>query len=170
MTHLSNQLQREIVSLVGTAFPTIVTLTAGDSTVLTVELESVESVSSLVNCVAVESDRLKNVTTEALQECAEKISSQITCLLEDLGLVEVDSTTGQVLVRSRVPTQAPDATEYYEVLFRAEDGRISLERFAWSMDRSGRRRIPMQLTHEVLIRIVRDLEAAVLHSSATAAT
>ena len=161
MPSLSSKLKTELQRLDGTSELTTIAIAGTHRSILTLDLESVESVSSLVLCLTLETNHLRNADARRLEDTAERICSQLTYLLEDVGPLEIDPTTGQVLVRSTTPTCTDGTTEYYEILLRAKSGSISLQRFAWSDGQSGRRNVPLQLTHEVLLRLVDDLEDAV---------
>jgi len=162
MTRLSQSLENELQRLAGTGSSAVVSVNGDGQTVLAVEFQSVETVSSLLLSLTLDAPALQNAIGDQLQKAAEDLCVKVTYLLENIGLLEIDPLVGQVLVRSTTPTTKNGTTEYYEVLLRTETGRISLERWSWSAAQPTRQRIPLQLTHEVLLRFVDDLEDTVV--------
>jgi hypothetical protein len=93
-----------------------------------------------------------------LRKWAEALSKRITYLLEQIGPLEFDSQANEALIRSTSPSQLPHGAVYYEFLLKTRGTRtITLNRFRANAGQPGRQPVPMQLTHEVLVRLVKDL-------------
>lgn len=95
-----------------------------------------------------------------LQDWARNFSRKITYLLEELGPLEFDPQSGQVLVRSLKPDTLPDGTAYFEVLLELQTGTMfSMRRYRYIKGQPGRDDIEMHLTIEVLCKLLDDLVA-----------
>ena len=80
--------------------------------------------------------------------------------MEPLKVLEVDAAGGEVHIRSQSPTTRDDQRSYYEVrLFK--QGTLRMERSTFDEATRRRRRIPCQLTREVLERLADDVAASV---------
>lgn len=93
-----------------------------------------------------------------LKQWAEALSRRVTYLLENIGPVEVDRLGDQVLIRSIPPDRRPQVAKYYEILLSAKgNGTFSLKRFSFEPGQSGRATLDVQLTREVLEKLIQDL-------------
>jgi hypothetical protein len=85
------------------------------------------------------------------------VASQVTGLLEQLRLIEIDSERNTALLRSQGPSQRGEKLFYYEVLLQA-DGGCSLRRYQASQQVGSRREaVSFTLTHDALAKLVNDL-------------
>ena len=101
---------------------------------------------------------MKNATQDLLREWAEALCQRITYLLENLGPLEFEPDAGKILIRSTAPSNQPDKRLFYEVLLHSKaDGSFSLKRYESVKGQTGRTPVDLQMTHEVLTRLVRDL-------------
>jgi hypothetical protein len=93
---------------------------------------------------------------EALRDWADRLASRITYLMEPLVVVEHDPLSGEVELRSELPTARGAVRSYYEIVL-SHEARLSLSRVAF--DDASRHRHPAhcQMTREVLERLTDDL-------------
>ena len=98
-------------------------------------------------------------SVDDLKQWADRLSQQVTYLLEGIGPLEVDREAEQVLLRSTPPDRQPDATSYYEVVLRTP-GTLALRRYRAIPGQSGRDTVDVHLTLEVLRKLVGDLVKA----------
>ncbi|WP_296461659.1 hypothetical protein, partial [Rubinisphaera sp.] len=102
--------------------------------------------------------RLQNGTNDAIKRWADDLSRRITYLLEQIGPIEFDDQAGSAMIRSNQPTQLPSGAVYYEfVLQSASKNAVTINRFEIVKGQPGRKRVTLQLTHEVLVKLVNDL-------------
>ena len=94
----------------------------------------------------------------ALETWARNLSKRITYLLEQIGPLELDPAAGEVLIRSTPPDQLPDGAQYYEIILSQKGGTFLLNRFRSVKGTPGRSPVDIQVTHEVLHKLVDDLE------------
>jgi hypothetical protein len=156
----SKRIDDELKKLNGFSSPhaKIVVVHGPDGVTLDVEFIAVDSMSCSFSEVRLRVPRLIGAEFDVIKEWAEALSKRITYLLENLGPLEFDPANKQVLMRSTPPGQQDDATQFYEVLLQAHnDGNFTLRRFEAKKPGSGRTRVPMQTTHEVLKKLVDDL-------------
>jgi hypothetical protein len=110
---------------------------------------------------------------EDLKNWAQRVTSQVTGLLEPLDVVEIDLPRDMALLRSQEPTRRGSELFYYEVLLsgisqatvRRYRARPHVERpqaerpLAEELLARHREQIPFTLTHEVLAKFAADLAA-----------
>jgi len=96
------------------------------------------------------------LSPEALRGWADQLASRITYLMEPLVVVEHDPLSGEVELRSELPTARGEARSYYEIVLDNQ-AKLSLSRVAF--DDASRRRRPAhcQMTREVLERLTDEL-------------
>jgi hypothetical protein len=98
---------------------------------------------------------------DALKAWAGALSGRVTYLLENLGPLEFDPSNNEVLMRSTDADGQGGAKTYYEVLLAANaDGTFSLRRYE-AVKGQPRRPVDMQLTREVLGKLIGDLVATI---------
>ena len=130
----------------------------GQGNELEIEYASLDSMSGAVEELRLTIPALTNISFTLLQKWAEGLSRRITYLLEQIGPLEYDAQAGEALIRSTPPGQLPQGAVYYEFLLKTSSRQsITLNRFRATAGQPGRQRVPMMLTHEVLVRLVRDL-------------
>lgn len=157
---VQNQIAAELGRLSGFAGPgTVVAVAIGpDGLTIEVELIAVDSVGCRVAEVRAEVPKLAGAGFDVLKNWGEALSRRISYLLETLSLLEADEEHGEVLIRSNPPDRQGSATSYYEVLLRQDGpGRFALRRYEAQKSTGTRTPTDMQLTHEVLKRLARDL-------------
>ncbi len=97
-------------------------------------------------------------STEALRAWADRLANQVTYLMEDLVVLELDPVAGEAELRSQTPTARGQQKSFYEVRLN-KTGALRLSRVAF--DQTTRKRGPAscQLTREVLERLTDDIVA-----------
>lgn len=154
------QLQHELRQLTGfvSATPKRIEIAAADGVRLTVEFVAVDSLSCAFRELWLHVPQLVGKELAILKQWADALSNRVTYLLENIGPLEVDKLGDKILIRSTPPDRSTGATKFYEVLLSAKsNGTFSLKRFAFEPGSSGRQLVDIQLTHEVLLKLIRDL-------------
>lgn len=157
---LISQLNQELRQLAGfvSATPKRVELTDDDGTRLIIDFVAVDTLSCAFRELWLHVPKLVGKELAILKQWADALSKRVTYLLENIGPLEVDRLGDKILIRSTPPDRSSGATKFYEVLLSAKsDGTFSLKRFAFEPGSSGRQLVDIQLTHEVLNKLIRDL-------------
>jgi len=154
---LKDQLSAALQSSAGTG-PQTIDLTDGGRT-LRLELAGLDRVGCEFTSLAVGAASLAGAGTAKLQQIAADLSARLTYLMEPIAPIEVDQDHCIVQMRSCPPQKNDDGTTYYELLVKA-GGELSLGRFT-KPPGAVRQATTAQVTREVLLRLVGDLEAAV---------
>ncbi len=126
---------------------------------LTIDFTVVDSLSCAFRELTLGVPGLQTSAFSVLETWAKNLSQRITYLLEQIGPLEIDPTAGEVLIRSTPPDQLPDGTQYYEMMLSQRAGAFVLKRFRSIKGTPGRTQVDLQVTHEVLYKLVDDLEA-----------
>ena len=161
---LSDSLSQELTRLVGlnTTQPMTVTLPPTNGLDMSVDLTVVDSLSCAFRELRIDVPHLSGASFVTLKQWAEDLSKRITYLLENLGPLEFDPTTQQVLIRSKSPDLRTGGARYYEILLQCQSaGRFFLRRFYSDPAQAGRDQVDLQMTHETLLKLVDDLVATV---------
>ncbi|MEX0703930.1 MAG: hypothetical protein WD069_17655 [Planctomycetales bacterium] len=157
---LSPQLAAELGRLAGNpaATPHTVLLAAPGPVDVAIDFVAVDRLGCALRQLRLRVPALAGCDTDKLTEWAEALSRRVTYLLEGLGPIEIDKNAGQVLVRSNPPDQQPTGSSYYEVLLQSDtSGNFSLRRYQAVKGAPGRTQVDVQVTHEVLLKLVDDL-------------
>jgi hypothetical protein len=125
---------------------------------LRVDLVALDRLACALDRVALSVESLKGATTDRLKQVAERLSSNLTYLLEPISPIEIDAHGCTVQMRSAPPQKEADRTTYYELLVQ-DTGELSLCRYTRPVG-GDRERIPAEITREVLLRLVGDFAAA----------
>jgi hypothetical protein len=128
-----------------------------------VDLLSVESLGVSCEELRLEVPSLGSATLDVLKKWGDGLCRRVTYLLENLGPLEYDASSNEVLIRSTPPDQGlPGTTKYYEVLLSSHGaGRFSLRRFRNDAANPGRVPVPIQVTHEQLAKLINDLTTTI---------
>lgn len=87
---------------------------------LKAEIAAEDTIGLMLNGVIVEKDILESQNTlEYLRSAAEAIERRINYLMEPLKLVELDSTTNALQIRSERPEVNEGAINYFEVILKS---------------------------------------------------
>ncbi|RMG69136.1 MAG: hypothetical protein D6715_00455 [Calditrichaeota bacterium] len=91
-----------------------------------------------------------------LSQQAEKVQKQITYLLEDFRLIELDRMNKRAQLRSYPPYEKENSKFFYEIVLD-EGTRIHFQRYQYSREHKRYEKITSQLTLEIFERLVDDL-------------
>ena len=112
------------------------------------------------NLLALDTKRLAEADTDRLRQVSDRLSAQLSYLLEPIRLVETDGEQGVAQLRSDPPSQDEQrGRSYYELVAR-RGGSLRLSRFR-KLPGQPRQAVPAQVTREVLLRLAADLISAV---------
>jgi hypothetical protein len=155
-----NDLSLALASLRGLSATTPSPMTLHNPAGLTLRIDFtvVDSLSCAFRELALDVPALQSAAFSALESWAKNLSTRITYLLEQIGPLELDPTAGEVLIRSTPPDQLPDGAQYYEIMLSQQGGTFLLKRFRSVKGTPGRSLVDIQVTHEVLYKLVDDLE------------
>ncbi|MEX0866078.1 MAG: hypothetical protein WD030_01895 [Pirellulales bacterium] len=123
-----------------------------------VDLDSIETVGCMLKSITIESTDLADASIKRLHEISESLTKRISYLMEPLAEIECDDQRCTVQLRSNPPQQEGNRRAYYELLVQ-RGGLVTLTRYEKS-NGAARTAVPAQLTREVLLRLVGDMEAA----------
>lgn len=157
---LDRQLDDELNQLIGFHGPSAHTARLSDPGGLAVELDftAVDSMSCSFAELRISVPSLTNAAFDAVKKWAEALCRRVTYLLENIGPLELDPDAGEVMIRSNPPDRQPDGTQYYEILLKTHaNGQFSLRRYRAEKGRPGRTPVDVQLTHQVLRKLLTDL-------------
>ncbi len=145
----------------GAAMPATLQVQDTSGLVLRLELTQLDSLSCALSELVLYVPQLKNAAFPLLEQWASELSRRVTYLLETIGPLELDPNNGQILVRSTPPSAYPQGTQYYEILLTTSgNGTFSLKRFRSIAGQAGRVPAEIQVTNEILFRLVDDLLAS----------
>ena len=146
----------------GATFPNQVRATDSTGLVLTVDVTAIDSMSVEFSELTLFVPQLQSAAFDVLKQWASDLSRRITYLMENIGPLEFDPATGQVLIRSTPPTQLPTGTEFFEIMLSTVGaGTFTLKRFKSIKGQPGRDQVSIQVTTELLLRLIDDLIATI---------
>lgn len=121
------------------------------------EIEAVDSLACSLNWIDYSSKVLEQLADNELKEFADQLAGRLTYLLEPICTIEADPDTVQL--RSQPPSINIEdrSRSYFELL--ARPGRLRLVRYHKQVGQP-REQTTMQLTHEVLARLLWDFDLA----------
>jgi hypothetical protein len=158
------QLSQELTNLVGfnSSSPRTVVLPANNGVEMAIDFTVVDTLSCAFRELRLDVPRLAGASFALLKQWADEISRRITYLLENIGPLEFDPTTQQVLIRSKSPDVRTGGAKYYEVLLQCQSaGKFCLRRYHSDPARAGRDQVDLAMTHETLLKLADDLLATV---------
>lgn len=158
--NLTTQLTEELKQLAGfsSSTPRRIEITNPDGLVLGVAVVAVDALSCAFESLTLHVPSLVGNETGALQEWADALSDRVTYLLENIGPIEIDQNSNQVLIRSTPPEKTDTGTQFYEVLLSAQsNGTFLLRRYRAESGQPGRESVDIHLTHETLHKLISDL-------------
>lgn len=162
---LSLDLAAALTPLIGQTFVPAQTVAVadGNGVSLAVDLLSVEALGVSCEELRLEIPAMGTATLDVLKKWGDGLCKRVTYLLENLGPLEYDASSNEVLIRSTPPDQTTaGTTKYYEVLLSSHGaGRFTLRRFRNDASNPGRVAVPIQVTHEQLAKLVNDLTATI---------
>lgn len=122
------------------------------------ELLTLDSLACALDRLSISTGAWADATLDELRAVSEKLSARLTYLLEPIRPIEIDAEGCTIQMRSKPPQQEEDRTSYYELLVR-RGGAIALARYT-KQPGDARQPIPVQVTREVLARLVADFSTA----------
>lgn len=138
--------------------PRTVTLAADAGIQIYVDFTAVDSMSCSAREVRLDVPSIDAQDFDTLKAWAERLSDRITYLMENIGPLEFDPDGKKVLIRSTPPEKTDAETRFYEVLLQSDpNGSFSLRRFKSANGQAGREQVDIQVTHEVLSKLINDL-------------
>lgn len=138
--------------------PRQIEMTDQDGLVLGVAIVAVDALSCAFESLRLHVPSLVGNESGALQSWAEALSERVTYLLENIGPIEIDRGSNQVLIRSTPPDRSGGVTQFFEVLLTAQaNGTFQLRRYRSEHGQHGRESVDIHLTHETLQKLVHDL-------------
>jgi len=158
--NLTTQLTNELKQLAGfsSSTPRRIEMADSDGLVLGIGVVAVDALSCAFESLTLHVPALVGNESNALQDWADALSERVTYLLENIGPIEVDQGSNQVLIRSTPPDRIGQTTQFYEVLLSAQtNGTFLLRRFRTESGQPRRESVDIHLTHETLNKLVRDL-------------
>lgn len=167
--NLTTQLTEELKQLAGfsSSTPRRIEITNPDGLVLGVAVVAVDALSCAFESLTLHIPSLVGNETGALQEWADALSDRVTYLLENIGPIEIDQNSNQVLIRSTPPEKTDTGTQFYEVLLSAQsNGTFLFRRYRAESGQPGRESVDIHLTHETLHKLIGDLVDTVPTASA----
>jgi len=157
---LRDELERQLRSLHASQAVMPTSVHASDPTGITIRLDlsQIDSMSCAFTELVLFVPHLQNAAFDKLKDWADGLSQRVGYLLEKIGPLEYDPTNGQVLIRSTPPQALPSGAQYYEIMLSSSgNGTFSLRRFKSIAGQPGRVPVEIQVTHEVLLKLVDDL-------------
>ncbi len=141
------------------AAPVKVRATAGREQAV-VELVELDRLGASVHRVTVASPALATVELESLRRLGDHLAQQLCYLLEPLRVIECDPEGRTVQMRSAQPHRQGQDRYFYELWLR-RGGELELLRWHTEPAAGIKEQVPMQLTREILLRLVGDFEQAI---------
>ncbi|MDB5390242.1 MAG: hypothetical protein JWM11_5888 [Planctomycetaceae bacterium] len=154
---LTDQLLQILSGMAGFSAPLPQTVSVTEPADVTLELDvsSVDRLSCSFRELRLSVEAFRRTEAASLKKWADDICRRVTYLMEQLGALELDPTTGTVQVRSMPPDRQNDQTRYYEIFLKTP-GQLTLRRYR-AVSGAGREQIDLQTTHELLQRLIPDL-------------
>lgn len=158
---LNQQITQSLAGLKGTNSnaPRTVGWSAGTGPAVEVDFTVVDSLGCAFRELRIMADELNGAPFDRLKSWADNLCRSITYLLENIGPLELDAEAQSVLVRSTPPWRQPGQTSFYELLLKAP-GVLTLRRYTRQAHDPDRQPCDIRVTHEVLVKLVDDLVAA----------
>lgn len=126
---------------------------------LVAEVVLADQLSCLVSEISVRATDGQVYSTDELRVKGDDLCHRLSYLLEPIRVLEVDAMGGEVQARSQPPDRQPDRIRYYELRF-ATPSTLKLQRFEKQVGPNQRHQIPLQLTYELLEKLMNDLVKA----------
>ena len=158
MTTIASQLSGELQRLAGTCTPTTVAIADPRVAELFVDFSVVDRLSCSFSDLRLNVPSLQSAHIDDLERWGNDLCGRITYLLENIRPLEVDKAGSQLLIRSTPPDEQRESTKFYEIVLKSHAfGSFSLRRYASDLGKFGRVPVDIQLTHEVMLKLVSDL-------------
>lgn len=157
----SQQLADQLTLLKGSPdMPTTAVFSPVDGLELHIDFVEVDSMACALRELRVGGSAVENASFDQLKVWGDDLCRRVTYLLEHISSIEHDAETQTVLIRSTPPSRQADRTTYYEVQLHTP-GTLTLRRYRRTSRDSDREQINLQMTHEVLEKLVGDIATTV---------
>ncbi|QDU28351.1 hypothetical protein ETAA8_34510 [Anatilimnocola aggregata] len=123
------------------------------------QLDVVDAVGCSFTCFDYQSTNLAAATVDSLKALSNKIQQRLTYLMEPISLLETDTESVSIQMRSSPPQVGDDGRSYYELLVR-RGGEVTLRRYHKAAGQP-RQIVPAHVTREVLGRLAEDFVAVI---------
>lgn len=158
MPTIASQLEQELRRLAGTTSPTTVAFSDPQVADLSIDFTAVDSLSCSLSELRLTVPALQNARMDEVERWGRDLCARVTYLLEDIGPLEVDEAGQQLLIRSKSPDELPSGVRFYEIILKSHAaGHFSLRRYESETGSTTRVPVDIQLTHEILLKLVGDL-------------
>ncbi|MFK7819356.1 MAG: hypothetical protein AB8G99_11610 [Planctomycetaceae bacterium] len=160
MRQITTDLEFELQKQIGLTASVPVTISATEPGVAGLEIDfvAIDSMSCSFVELRLTVPSLMNAAPDKLKTWGDGLCQRVTYLLENIGPLECDEDAGELLIRSTTPQQLQNGAKYYEVILQANaNGSFTLKRYEFEKGTPGRTAVNIQLTHEVLFKLVDDL-------------
>jgi hypothetical protein len=127
------------------------------------ELTAIDSIGCAFEHLWLQSDALAHVTVPQLRSLGRSLTERLSYLLEPIANLELDAEGFSLQLRSHPPQRDEDGRRYYELTAR-RGGEVRLCRYA-KQPGQPRQVVTTRVTREVLGRLVRDFDTAVVDCS-----
>lgn len=157
---IRDDIQTELIRLIGfsSTTPQTVTLTSPPQISIAIDFTAVDSMSCSFQEIRLNVPSLVDAEFNDLKIWAEELCQRVTYLLENIGPLELDPASSQVMIRSTKPDKQSGKTKYYEIILQAQsDGNFTLSRYESEKGTLGRKQVDIQVTHEVMQKLLVDL-------------
>lgn len=139
-----------------TVDPTVVAWSDDKQFAVEVEFVAVDSLSCAFRELRFSAFTLRDASLDVLQSWSRNLCQRITYLLEHIGPLEVDLLSKTILIRSTPPDRNNGTVSFYEILIEPVGG-LRLRRQSRSRGEVDSQQLNIQVTHEVLCKLVQDL-------------
>lgn len=100
----------------------------------------------------------QGASAATMSKWAAELTRHVNYLLEQVGPIEHDAEMARVLIRSTPPDRTPERIDYYEFQLSAP-GELAWNRYRAIPGQLGRTQLDVQVTYEVLRKLVNDIVA-----------
>ncbi len=100
--------------------------------------------------------RAGQTTTELLEKHAKQLEAKLAHLLHELKVMEIDSKSGRIQLRSKKASRHPEGFSYYEVVV-SSSCETDLIRYRFNTDSNKREQVPFSLTKDDTRTLLRTL-------------
>ncbi len=124
--------------------------------VIKMALVELDSIGCAFTEIEYSGTHLESLSPPQLRRLGRRLAEKVNYLMEPIRAIEFDLEESTLQLRSERPQQHDSGRRYYEILARPASLHLCRYEKATGMKRQ---RVPAQLTREVLLRLVGDLES-----------
>ena len=124
-----------------------------------INVKEFDKFSFIVETLRIErSDNLQSGSD--LRKQADFLKSNLTYLLDNIEVFEIDSLQSKAQLRSRIPEENDSSLSYFEIMIEGRRG-VALERVVFDKQKKQRKNATFHLTNETLTRTIDDFVKAI---------